>query len=123
MPKNNKINTQLDKVSNALHNNQERNDNKPGGRVIRGCGRGGISRANIADTIAARILPSHVRRALQMRKITVSNLDGELTDDDVAKLFGEIGPVKFAKVNHDKTPGYADVLFEKHADAAEVQRD
>ncbi|XP_058796425.1 polyadenylate-binding protein 1-like isoform X2 [Phymastichus coffea] len=83
-----------DQMTKDKHPNEDEKSHKPGGKVIRGSGRGGICR-------------------------TTSSYD-VITDSRLHELFSRFGPLVFAKVQCSKlgkSMGYADVLFEKRLDA------
>lgn len=109
---------------------------KPGGGVMRGRSRGGITRSS--GPSFGRSLPSYKREAFlgssssrrfgpgsssDVTKLIVSNLDFGVTDSDILELFSEFGPLKHAGVHYDRSGrsiGSADLLFERRADAIKV---
>ncbi|XP_058796424.1 polyadenylate-binding protein 1-like isoform X1 [Phymastichus coffea] len=113
-----------DQMTKDKHPNEDEKSHKPGGKVIRGSGRGGICRTT--SSCNSEFLKSRIRQAflrsstLQLTKLTISNLDDVITDSRLHELFSRFGPLVFAKVQCSKlgkSMGYADVLFEKRLDA------
>ncbi|XP_058794941.1 THO complex subunit 4-like [Phymastichus coffea] len=108
---------------------------KPGGGVLRGRSRGGISRTTAS--FAGRSLPPHKREAFlgsaprrfgsssEATKLIVSNLDYGVTDSDILELFSEFGPLKSAGVHYDRSGrslGSADLIFERKSDAIKAMK-
>ena len=88
-----------------------------------------ITEEDIAEAYAAsrKSGPSHINRSTKNRlsgtKIVVSNLHPDVTEDDIAELFGTVGALKNARLmkygNRDSI-GEAEVVFENMADALEA---
>lgn len=65
-------------------------------------------------TLGGRLEQGSTVSPLQGTKVVITNLQTSVTQDDIVELFGDVGPLKRAKL---VTPGHAEVCFVNHSHA------
>ncbi|CAD7701059.1 unnamed protein product [Ostreobium quekettii] len=94
--------------------------------VLEGSGKWKHDMFDAQDDRPARRMNFYGKHQLETTKILISNLEYNVTDEDIQELFISVGPIKRAGIHYERSSGRskgtAEVVYERRSDAEEAIR-